>query len=135
MTRLIFYTVTLSMIFHQNVLASPRASSSSFTSSNAYLAAKILSFSSNASKGKTTLNWTITNNEDADRFEVEKSADGKSFETAALVFSTNKSGTDNYQFFEKENKSKTYYYRIRIISKNGSVEYSQAIMAGPDIIK
>jgi hypothetical protein len=142
-TRLIIYTVTLSMIFHQTVSASFNVTPSPFncfaspavTFSNASARPKIISFNSNSNKGKIILTWSITDNQDVDRFEVERSLDGKIFETAGLVFANYKSGTDSYQFFEKENKTKTYYYRIRIVAKNDSVDYSQAIMAGPDIIK
>ena len=123
------------MIFHQAVSASFTARPSSFNFSNAPAKPKIISFNSSSNKGKIILNWSITDNQEVDRFEIERSLDGKSFETAALVFANFKSGTDSYQFFEKENKSKTYYYRIRIVAKNDSVDYSQPIMAGPDIIK
>ncbi|HET6994685.1 MAG TPA: hypothetical protein VFI06_06870 [Chitinophagaceae bacterium] len=123
------------MIFHQAVSASFTVIPSSFNFSKSPATPKILSFISNSNSGKIILTWMITDNQDVDRFELEKSLDGKSFKTAALVFANYKSGTDSYQFIDKENKSNTYYYRIRIISKNGSVDYSQAIMAGPDIIK
>lgn len=81
------------------------------------------------------LSWSISSNEDANRFELERSQDGKDFIMAALIFGTDKAGTESYQFLEKEKYSRTYYYRIRIIGKNGKEKFSEAISAGPDAIK
>jgi len=71
----------------------------------------------------------VTENQEFSQFEVERSSDGKKFVLAALVFGTDKPGMDNYYFFEKIKKSKTYY-RIKTITKNGSVNYSKVILAG-----
>ena len=110
------------MIFHQTVSAQRHsapftATPSSFLSASPV--AKLISFKSTTIKGKISLNWVVSDNQDADRFEIERSLDGKIFEMAALVFGTDKAGNDNYQFFEKENKSKTFYYRVKTIGKIG----------------
>ena len=52
------------------------------------------------------LNWVVGENETADRFEIEKSTDGKTFIMAALVFGTEKPKTDKYQFYEKAGRKK-----------------------------
>lgn len=78
-------------------------------------------------KKRYWLNWTVDHNQETNQFEIEKSSDGKNFTMAALVFGTDKSDSDNYQFFEKA-KSKKMYYRIKIIYKDNSTEYSDIMM-------
>ncbi len=84
---------------------------------------KVISFNSSVSNNKVLLNWAVGENQDADKFEVERSTDGKTFEMAALVFGTDKADTDDYMFYEKAKKVKTYY-RVKIIGKDGSVDYT-----------
>ena len=77
------------------------------------------------------LQWVVSENENAAQFEVEKSFDGKIFTMAALVFGTDKTETDNYQFYEKAAKKKVVY-RVKIINKNQTVEYSPVIEIDPN---
>ena len=76
------------------------------------------------------LQWIVSENENAAQFEVEKSTDGKNFSMAALVFGTDKTATDNYQFYEKAGKKKVAY-RIKIINKNQTIDYSSVIEIDP----
>lgn len=80
-------------------------------------------------QNRVSLNWTVSSNQLAEQFIIEKSVDGKSFSTAALVFGTDKTDTDNYRFFEKAT-AKKLYYRIKIIYKDQTAEYSSVITAG-----
>ncbi len=73
-------------------------------------------------KGKVSLNWVAGNNQAADRFEVERSTNSKTFVMAALVFAAEQPGSYSYRFFEK--KVQQVSYRIKIIQKNGSINYS-----------
>ena len=61
-------------------------------------------------------------------FEIEKSRDGKDFKMAALVFGTEKTGDENYRFFEKA-VAKKVYYRIKIVGKDNTVKYSEVLIA------
>ncbi len=90
----------------------------------------IVTFNSNISKSKVLLNWTVDENEATNRFELERSADGKVFKMAAMIFGTDKAGKDNYQFFEKLNKSRMYY-RVKAVAKDGSIGYSKIIAVMP----
>ena len=80
---------------------------------------------------KVILQWLVAENETADQFEVERSSDGKSFSMAALVFGTDKSETDQYQFYEKVNPKKMLY-RIKLIGKDGQATYSSVIEIAPE---
>ena len=75
---------------------------------------------------RVLLNWVIDNNQSANQVEVESSTDGKNFTMAALVFGTDKKDTDDYYFYEKAKKGKTFY-RLKIINKDSSVQYSAIV--------
>jgi hypothetical protein len=92
--------------------------------------ASLISVNGSISNNKVILNWIVGANETADKFEVEKSTDGKTFTMAALVFGTDKTETDNYMFYEKASKQKILY-RIKMINKNQHAEYSSVIEINP----
>lgn len=94
------------------------------------ITAKVISINGNINNGKMLLQWIVTKNEDAAQFEIEKSSNGKDFAMAALVFGTDKPETDNYMFFEKATKKKMMY-RVKIINKDQTVEYSSTIEIDP----
>ena len=128
--------VALRIGYHPSVAQSDRApfaSPSSLSSGTTLLhPAKLIRFNGNISNNRVFLQWEVSENETADMFEVEKSADGKYFTMAALVFGTDKPETDSYWFYEKAN-TKKFYYRIKAINKNKQTEYSAVIEINPYI--
>lgn len=77
---------------------------------------------------KINISWTITENELASQFELEKSLDGKSFSTCAIIFATSATGFEQYSINEKTSKSTLVAYRIRLIYKSSVVYYSNALV-------
>ena len=73
------------------------------------------------------MQWVMGENETTDQFEIEKSIDGKNFILAALIFGTDKPETDSYEFYDKVRKEKTLY-RLKIISKNNQIDYSDILV-------
>ena len=92
--------------------------------------ASIIYFNGIIKNDRVLLNWTTDKNQEADKFEVERSLDGKNFVMAALVFGTDQPDKVEYQFYEKNKKVKVFY-RLKIIQKNLSVEYSAIISPEP----
>ena len=88
---------------------------------------KLENFVGNLVNNKLRLEWTIAENHDADRFELLKSADGKNFKMAALVFSSEKKGREVYGFVEKVKKETKMYYRLRMIGRDNKIELSNVI--------
>ncbi|HMK26096.1 MAG TPA: hypothetical protein VK483_08710 [Chitinophagaceae bacterium] len=138
MTKFTAFTVlvALRIIFHPSDTRSDRtpfASTSPPFSSTLFIApAKLIHITGSISDHKVILNWVVAENESADKFEVEKSTDGKIFTMAALVFGTDRSETDNYQFYEKAGNKKILY-RVKMINKNQEAEYSSVIELNPNI--
>ncbi len=88
--------------------------------------AALISFNGTIWKNKVILEWIVSENEMAYQFEVEKSTDGKIFQTTAFVFGTDRPQTGQYRFTEKA-VSRTLMYRVKMISKNQKTDYSPVI--------
>jgi hypothetical protein len=86
----------------------------------------ISNFAYNIVEKKIILSWEMKDNERTDRFELERSNDGKIFVTAALLFGTDAPGAANYIFFEKVGAGKVYY-RVKIFQKDNSIAYSAVL--------
>lgn len=91
------------------------------------LPVKLSNFTGFLNNNKVTLQWTVQQNESADRFEVERSDDAVHFRTAGLVFSTSKTGTEQYPYTESLLSPKSYY-RLKMMDKSGAVNYSAIVM-------
>jgi len=124
--------VALRIVFHPSDAQSgiaPFTSPSTLPASAHSLApAKLISISDH----KVILNWVVGQNETADKFEIEKSADGKIFTLAALVSGTDRPERDNYQFYERSGNKKVMY-RIKMVNKNRQSEYSAVIEINPHV--
>jgi len=93
------------------------------------LAVRFTGFYANISMGRTEIKWSVAENESANQFEIQKSADGKNFYTTALIFSTTKKGDENYFYKDAAPEGKTYY-RIKMIDNAGKVSYSNILAVG-----
>lgn len=86
----------------------------------------IISFGGNANNKRILLNWTLDKNQEIDVMEVERSSDRKNFVFSGLIFGTNQPGRIDYLFYEK-NKPGFFNYRLKIIHKDKTVDYSAVI--------
>lgn len=92
------------------------------------LPVNLISFQGNINtNNKTQLQWKVGNNEMIYQFEVERSYDGKEFKTAALVFTSENKGVEDYMFYETVPAFERVMYRLRITSKTNEVSYSKIL--------
>jgi len=91
------------------------------------LPVKLTKFQGNKNGDKVSLQWTVATNEIVDRFEVERSTNGRDFSTAALVFASEKFGDENYSFKETQSAD-VVYYRLKMYDKNHVAEYSKILV-------
>ena len=88
----------------------------------------LTSFHGNMNKSyKVTLNWTVADNEVADKFEIERSTNGKDFTTAGVVFASEKHGTENYMFYETISAERVMY-RLKMLDVNHEIDYSRTLI-------
>lgn len=92
------------------------------------LPVQLVSFQGNVnSKNKVSLQWRIENNNTIDQFEVQRSHDGREFETVAIVFASEKTDIEDYMFYETISSFEKVLYRLKMIDKNNNVSYSRIL--------
>jgi hypothetical protein len=90
----------------------------------------ILSFSGrNINNEKTQLQWSITQAEALQKFEIEKSKDGATWEHISSVLP---SLEGQYQEYDLTPYPSTNLYRLKIIDNNGSFKYSDIVQVNFD---
>ena len=104
----------------------------SFSSTERVDDIRISRFQGDLNNNKVCLQWTIVENERVNQFEVERSYDGAKFNTAGLVFASEKPGSEDYLFPQLMNSEKVYY-RIKMIDKTGRSVYSDILVFSKDL--
>ncbi len=99
---------------------------------NSILPVHLIRFQGNLNKNnKVTLTWTAADNETVDHFEVERSVNGKDFTTVAMVFATEKYGTEDYQYTETINSNDKVMFRLKMFDKGQDIDYSKILVFQP----
>jgi hypothetical protein len=91
------------------------------------LPVKLNNFQGSKNKNNVQLQWSVGINEIANTFEVERSTDGKNFGTAVVMFGTEKTGNEVYNYSELNDDAKVYY-RLRMTDKSDAVTYSKILV-------
>jgi Secretion system C-terminal sorting domain/FG-GAP repeat len=95
-------------------------------SSSGVIPLKLIAFNAAwQQKGKTAKLDFVTENESAMCcFDIEKSSDGFNFSTIGTIAATNTSRTVAYSFVDAAATAHNQYYRLKIKSTDGQIEYS-----------
>jgi hypothetical protein len=90
---------------------------------------QLISFQGNINgNNRTTLQWSVGNNEEVDQFEIQRSFDGVEFKTIGLVFGSEKRNVEDYMFYETIKNDDKVMYRLKMISKTNEVSYSKVLV-------
>ncbi|HYF31913.1 MAG TPA: T9SS type A sorting domain-containing protein [Chitinophagaceae bacterium] len=81
-------------------------------------------FTATATGEGNQLKWTVATEGDVDRYEVEYGTDGTLFRKVGTHTATGGAGDITYNFFHAITNDMDGFYRIKIIYKDGSFEYS-----------
>jgi Secretion system C-terminal sorting domain len=74
--------------------------------------------------GQVKVNWNIASEINSLRYDIERSADGRSFVTVGNVSATN---AGKYSFIDNSPTTGDNYYRIKGVDKDGSLTYSSIV--------
>jgi len=86
---------------------------------------KLLSFTARAVEQTVRTTWSVTDNQEALRFEVERAHDGENFRQIGVIPAVATSGTATYSFTDRQPVLNTaMVYRLKIIFKSGKEQYS-----------
>ena len=113
--------------FSLDNLAEPALTTHFFPHPANVLAVTPFTFQGSYNNHQVQLNWSVSQNEVIDRFELEKSRNGKDFTTAALILGSEKMGEENYIIREKNSSDQKIFYRLKVIDNTQQVEYSKVL--------
>ncbi|MEO9532229.1 MAG: T9SS type A sorting domain-containing protein [Crocinitomicaceae bacterium] len=95
------------------------------TTGNNPLPVELLDFTATLNKDVVNLDWSTSSETDNDYFNLEKSADGITWETIAKIDGAGTSTTlTNYAYPDKYPYLGINYYRLKQVDFNGEYEYS-----------
>lgn len=87
----------------------------------------LMSFSAKMENSLVKLNWSAQFENEFSHFAIERSADGKTFKDLALYFTEGEQKTKtSFSYNDKylPKNINTLYYRLRLINKDGTFQYS-----------
>jgi hypothetical protein len=92
------------------------------------LPVKLEYFESNVKNNAVELSWKVANNEEAAKFEIEKSADGKEYNSIATIYPANKGTQSVYRYTDDKTNQANIYYRLKITDSDGVITFSKVIV-------
>lgn len=101
------------------------------TSSAVILPLRFISIQGRQAETDVILDWRTAEEAGTDRFDIERSADGRQFVLAGVVRAENTPGEHHYSFTDRNvltTASAVIYYRIKQHDLNGNFAYSTLIM-------
>ncbi len=85
------------------------------------LSVNFISISANRNSNAVLVNWKVAAEQDILRYEIERSADGRSFSNAGTVTAN---GSSSYSWLDGSALQQSSYYRIKSIDRRGMIKYS-----------
>jgi hypothetical protein len=86
---------------------------------------KLISFTGELKNYGVELLWKTQNEVNSDRFEIQRSANGVEFASIGSVVAKGRSASENdYRFVDAKVQQGLNYYRLKMIDKDGSYEFS-----------
>ena len=77
--------------------------------------------------GAAMLKWSAENETDFSRYEIERSNDGIHFSPVTQVTARAVTGRNDYSLKDAVTKGNTYYYRLKMVNKDGSFTFSNVV--------
>ena len=88
----------------------------------------LLDFSASEKAGKSLLQWSTATEINSSHFELERSTDGRNFETISSVNANGNTNTRiDYQSYDYYPGEGVNFYRLKMIDKDGQFEYSKTV--------
>lgn len=85
----------------------------------------IVNFSAITRNSTNTLSWQVTSNESINSCAIEKSSDGRDFQTQHILPASSNNGMATYTYADAA--TQRVYYRLKITGRNGLHTYSNII--------
>lgn len=93
------------------------------------LPVRLVSFAAGLTENKVALSWTVSDEIDSKYYEIERSTNGLDFIVIDKIISKSSGTVNTYQSLDVNPANGPNYYRIKMIDKNGAIQYSKIITA------
>jgi len=100
---------------------------STTTSCEIVLPLNLLRFTLTAKGSTNVLSWVTANEKNVSYFEIQKSADGKTFSTIGKVLAGKNGIQKEYGFTDANSFAGKNYYRLKITDADGKFKYSEVV--------
>jgi hypothetical protein len=90
------------------------------------LALSLTSFTASKHYATALLQWAIENELGINKFIIQRSSDGKNYTSIGYVFTDGQTGINLYTFTDTLPLQGNNYYRLEIVSNDGTITYSTA---------
>lgn len=91
------------------------------------LPALIMSFSAEMQSEAVVLNWVMENQTSCKWFVIERSNNGSSYDSIAIVLGTNNTHHTDYAYTDARLMTGNNYYRLRQVDMDGSMKFSKVV--------
>ena len=81
----------------------------------------------NNSNRTTKLQWNVTNETNMDHYEVERSADGRTFHSISNISGRNQNSNNSYSSTDNNPPIGVSYYRLKMVGMAGEEKYSKIL--------
>lgn len=88
---------------------------------------KIISFTAERRSGSSFLHWISENEENVDRFDVQRSDDARTYKTIGMVAARNSPFTQHYDFEDPSALQGITYYRVKAVDLDGKFMYTKIV--------
>lgn len=93
----------------------------------------LISFSAAAEEQNVRLNWNTSSETNSDRFEIQRSRDGKNWAALASVEAKGESVANQaYTYLDQQAKPGNNFYRLKMIDRDGTFAFSSIKNVGLD---
>jgi glucose/arabinose dehydrogenase len=99
-------------------------------SSTAPLPITLINFSAKQFSGFNEIRWSTSFEQNADRYIIEFSTDGRIFNSVGDVQARNASSGHNYSFRHNIADTRKLFYRLQMLDQDGSARYSAIVAIG-----
>ncbi len=91
------------------------------------LPVNLVSFSGISNGSYNKMQWVTAGEQNSDYFDLERSTDGITFSKTATIQAQNNSNNNYYTYNDLRGTSNIYYYRLKMIDRDGAFKYSAII--------
>lgn len=92
------------------------------------LPVQMVSFAAETQQGKVFLKWVTEKEFNNKQFIIQRSADGKNFDSVGVVNGANNNSRHTYTFEDNQPLAATVYYRLKQVDIDGGFTYSKIVV-------